>query len=223
VLIVNSDIAFYPGVLQRISRAVERQLRRDPLFGIGFTSLCCGSEWSAVVFTRRLVEKIGYMDENFYPAYYEDDDYAIRAYYAGMRAVVFNNTALLHGEIDGSKDYLSGVVASVYLSPGAKKDPAIIRWRKLFEAGVERSRGYINKKWGLALEDFNKKRRKRRGAEDAGKITEIDCKSAAGINGKCRTLFTRPFNDSTRELSHWELDKENRNAILKAAGIPTNK
>jgi hypothetical protein len=50
---------------------VERNLVQDPRFGIGFTSLCCGSEWSTVVITRRLIDSIGYFDENFYPAYYE--------------------------------------------------------------------------------------------------------------------------------------------------------
>jgi hypothetical protein len=30
-----------------------------------------GGEWSAVVFTRRLVENIGYFDENFYPGFFE--------------------------------------------------------------------------------------------------------------------------------------------------------
>jgi hypothetical protein len=38
------------------------------------------------------------------------------------------------GEIDGSKDYLSGVFASIYL-PKDKKDPALIQWKKLFEYG----------------------------------------------------------------------------------------
>jgi hypothetical protein len=72
VLHVNNDVAFYPGVLRNIHRATEKSLNHDPTFGIGFTSLCCGGEWSAVVFTRRMVEVVGLFDENFYPAYYED-------------------------------------------------------------------------------------------------------------------------------------------------------
>jgi hypothetical protein len=45
VLIVNNDIAFYPGVLQRLSNDINKNIRDNPLFGIGFTSLCCGGQW----------------------------------------------------------------------------------------------------------------------------------------------------------------------------------
>ena len=46
----------------------------------------------------------GYFDENFYPAYYEDDDYAIRIHLSQhFYATKLENTPLMHGEIDGSK------------------------------------------------------------------------------------------------------------------------
>ncbi len=82
VLHVNNDVAFYPGVLRNIHRSAEKALSHDPQFGIGFTSLCCGSEWSAVVFTKRMVAVVGLFDENFYPAYYEDGTYYCRAQWA---------------------------------------------------------------------------------------------------------------------------------------------
>ena len=56
---------------QNISNQMEDNIKQNNNFGIGFTSLCCGSEWSAVMFTRRIIDRIGYFDENFYPAYYE--------------------------------------------------------------------------------------------------------------------------------------------------------
>jgi hypothetical protein len=34
--------------------------------------------WHLIAFSRELIEKVGYFDENFYPAYYEDLDYAWR-------------------------------------------------------------------------------------------------------------------------------------------------
>ena len=71
VLIVNSDIAFYPGILRKIAGSMQHFIKAHSTFGIGFTSLCCGGEWSAIGITRRLVNKIGYFDENIYPAYYE--------------------------------------------------------------------------------------------------------------------------------------------------------
>jgi hypothetical protein len=63
-LVVNADIAFYPGVLKTIAIGVNRLLSLNsvatgPRFGLGFTSLCCGSEWSAVVLTEDLVRAVG--------------------------------------------------------------------------------------------------------------------------------------------------------------------
>jgi GT2 family glycosyltransferase len=82
-----------------------------------------------------LVEKIGYFDENYYPAYYEDDDYAIRVHHSGMKAIRFNDTALLHGELDGSLDYLSGIFSYLYLTPKEKITSSLKIWKKTFEYG----------------------------------------------------------------------------------------
>ena len=39
--------------------------------------------WHLVVFGKATVDRIGYFDENFYPAYYEDNDYGRRMRVAG--------------------------------------------------------------------------------------------------------------------------------------------
>lgn len=193
VLVINNDISFFPGILKRIARNVEHSFLHDPKFGVGFTSLCCGGEWSAVAFTGRLVDEIGYFDENFYPAYYEDDDYAIRIHYSSYHAVRFNNTPLLHGEIDGSKDYLSGLFTQLYLRP--EKNAATDEWRRAHEAGMKVSVPYIEAKWGAKMGDFKSK-------------TKLDCKSLEGINSKCITPYKRPFNDEKHNLSYWEMSAE---------------
>ncbi len=202
VLVVNNDIAFYPGVLRRIGRSVERALSHDQNFGVGFTSLCCGSEWSAVAFTRRLVRAVGLVDENFYPAYYEDDDYGIRIHHSALTAARFNNTPLLHGEIDGSKDYLSGLFTQLYLRP--EKSAAVDSWRRAHELGVQRSVGYIEGKWGVRMGDFKSKKK-------------LDCKSLEGINSLCATGYKTPFNDPRHNLSFWELSEDTRHRIFDAA------
>jgi hypothetical protein len=57
-----------------------------------------------VVFFSFFSTLTGYFDENFYPAYYEDDDYAIRIHLSQhFYATKLENTPLMHGEIDGSK------------------------------------------------------------------------------------------------------------------------
>lgn len=199
VLVINSDIAFYPGILRKISRETERSLANIETFGVGFTSLCCGGEWSAVIFTSRLVEKIGYMDENFYPAYYEDDDYAIRIHYSGYKAIKFSDTPLLHGEIDGSKDYASGIFKELYWKP--KNDDATKRWKKMFEFGVKSSTKYIASKWGLTFIGKSNK-------------LQLDCKTVIAINKMCKTPYMIPFNNTNYKLSYWNFDINLRNRIM---------
>lgn len=69
---------------------------RDPYIGISgpvkFTWDCGGVEKRAIafwccMFKRSLVEKIGYLDEIFYPGMGEDGDYSIRAELAGYKLV----------------------------------------------------------------------------------------------------------------------------------------
>ena len=74
VLVVNNDIAFYPQTLKQIATTMYKHYESSTSlpksstshslsssslrYGIGFTNLCCGSEWSAVIFTKQLVEKV---------------------------------------------------------------------------------------------------------------------------------------------------------------------
>ena len=202
VLVVNNDIAFYPGVLKKIAKSTARALHHNDTFGVGFTSLCCGSEWSAVVFTERLVSKIGYFDENFYPAYYEDDDYGIRIHLSNYKAMMFENTPLLHGEIDGSKDYLSGIFVQLYFSPA--QDAATNFWRKSHEAGVPKSKAYIEAKWGIQMGDFKDKHK-------------LDCKSIIGLNELCAPSFIVPFNNHAHNISQWVMLQDTEERIQEAA------
>lgn len=205
VLVVNSDIAFYPGVLKRISKHAYNSIESVEKFGLGFTSLCCGGEWSALVFTRSLISSVGYFDENFYPAYYEDDDFAIRTHHAGFKALKFHNTSMLHGEIDGSKDYLSGIFSSLYMAPKSdSQDMDLIQWKKIHEYGTQLSKDYIEKKWGISMGSFKKK--------------SFDCKTLDGINAHCQTGYLLPFNNNNNSntLASWTLDPDRRQKILNA-------
>lgn len=194
-LVVNNDIAFYPGVLRYLSYQVYKRLDTDPRFGIGFFNLCCGGEWSAIVFTRRMVEKVGLFDENFYPAYYEDDDYGIRIYLASFQAARFLKANVSHGGVDGSRKYISGVESTLIAK---KKEKLVLTqsqifWKKCFKQGVEFSRAYISAKWNIRL--------------SATTIQPI-CKSFRGINRLCKVGFTHPFNDTTKDIRYWKLDEE---------------
>ena len=49
-----------------------------------------GDSFNATFFSRNLIEKIGYVDLNFYPAYFSDNDYARRAQLVGAKMYKFN-------------------------------------------------------------------------------------------------------------------------------------
>lgn len=207
-LVVNADISFYPGILNNLAGQVEQALAADDRFGIGFTSLCCGSEWSAVVFTAKVASQAGLMDENFYPAYYEDEDYGIRVRLSGLKAVKFENTPMHHGELDGSKDYLSGLFNELYLNP--KQDEESLKWRKSHQRGVQHAHSYLERKWGVEVGHFDS-----RGTfhSPPKNVPKLDCKSVEGINGKCHPAYTTPFNDSSMSIRDWQLDASERAKI----------
>ncbi len=64
---------------------------------------CC------VVIRRETFEKVGYLDERFTPAFFEDDDYCFRSLYAGYRngyvntAFIFHNHCATTGNMEGRK------------------------------------------------------------------------------------------------------------------------
>ena len=200
ILIVNSDIAFYPGTLKRITKNVNFELHNDTKFGIGFTNLCCGGEWSAVAFTHRLVNEVGYFDENFYPAYYEDDDYAMRVHYSTFQAKRFEDTHLIHGHHNGSEEYHSGIKNELYERP--QSTASVRLWKEAFELGCVKSRVYFESKWGLNL-------------TRSGNKPIMNCKTVLAMNSLCHSPFTVPFNNTLYNLSYWMMTKEVETRIRK--------
>lgn len=193
-LVMNYDIAFYPGVLRRIARSTEYHLKHDSGFGIGFTSLCCGGYFSALVLTNRLLKVVGYFDENFYPAYYEDDDYSVRVHLSELHARQFNNTPLIHGEVDGSKAYISGLVDLLFYHPPKTREIDI--WRNSFQIGVKRAGEYFNEKWGSNT------------AKLLNAKESVPCKTAQGINQYCNGTYRHPFNNPLFNISYWTMRPE---------------
>lgn len=66
-----------PGELKKLAKRLE-----DPFVGI----LCDETQngYSSMVFTPDLLYEVGYLDENFFPAYYEDNDHRHRMKLAGL-------------------------------------------------------------------------------------------------------------------------------------------
>ena len=77
-LISNDDIEFNPGELAE----VERVMSQDPSPRIGFLlGMAC------FAINQAAIQEIGFFDENFHPAYFEDNDTAWRAKQAGVPIV----------------------------------------------------------------------------------------------------------------------------------------
>lgn len=66
-----------PGQLKKLAKRLK-----DPFVGI----LCDESQngYSSLIFTPELLYQVGYLDENFFPAYYEDNDHRYRMKLAGL-------------------------------------------------------------------------------------------------------------------------------------------
>ena len=145
------------------------------------------------------------LDESFD---YEDEDYGIRVRLSGLKAVKMLDTPMHHGELDGSKDYLSGLFDELYLNP--KHDEGSKRWRESHQRGVQFGHEYIEKKWGIQVGHFDSK-----GSFHAptGNVPKLDCKSVEGINGKCSPVYTAPFNNASMTIRDWSLDEPNRSRI----------
>ncbi len=51
---------------------------------------------------REVLEKVGFLDENFGLAWYEDDDYTLRVLYQGYKPAIANNVFLFHNHYQGT-------------------------------------------------------------------------------------------------------------------------
>lgn len=84
------------------------------------------------LFKREVMDKIGYLDEQFSPGHYEDDDYCYRARKAGYKLMLTEDTFIFH---HGSASF------------GKKSESQL-------QAIVERSRKLFIEKWGVDPQAF---------------------------------------------------------------------
>jgi GT2 family glycosyltransferase len=85
-------------------------------------------DFSCFMLGKKAIARIGFFDENFYPAYFEDNDYHYRIRLAGLRAVKTNRAPYFH-----------------FGSRTIRENAGI---RELSNAGYLANRDYYVKKWG---------------------------------------------------------------------------
>lgn len=137
IFLMNNDILFTPGWLETALAVIQRPeiglvspLINQPGDGLTadnylqkYTALRskqdkdfeyrCFIPFCCVGFRRQVFEKIGFLDEAFTPAYYEDNDYCLRSLYAGyknaiaLKSFVFHNHCQTTGQMADRKALLA--------------------------------------------------------------------------------------------------------------------
>ena len=90
--IVGSDVAFQPGSMEKIVRAAWEGSSKYGKF------VARKSDHNAFIITPLAIEKAGYFDENFYPAYLEDCDHQWRMNCTGVERLEVMDCEIIHGE-----------------------------------------------------------------------------------------------------------------------------
>lgn len=128
-LIVGSDIAFLPGSIALLDDAYEAEPDADMVFGDGY---------NVFLMTQAALEMIGYLDENFYPAYFEDSDHWRRGKLCGAKLVEVNKFKRLHGDARHPEDS----------SQGSNTVRSSAELRKKNGITTTNNEAYYARKWG---------------------------------------------------------------------------
>jgi len=86
-IIANDDIQFESDAIEHLVNCYN-EYKDNPGVGIiTLTGINANSHYCCFIVTQAAIEKVGYFDEEFYPAYYEDCDYDQRLRVAGLKTI----------------------------------------------------------------------------------------------------------------------------------------
>ena len=125
-LISGSDIMFLPGSLALLDDVYEKNPDAGMVMADGY---------NVFLMTPKALELVGYLDENFYPAYYEDCDHWRRTVLSGIKAVGVPGFKHIHGEIGDPHGGSSTV----------RSDPELNRKNGIT---TQNNHDYYVRKWG---------------------------------------------------------------------------
>ena len=111
--IPNNDILLHPRCIDLLLEAIKSPKASlvsatdvsgrvcAPLDVLGLrvpteTNLIEAPDFSCFITKKETIERVGYFDEKFYPAYFEDNDYHYRINLAGLKAVKTNRALYFH-------------------------------------------------------------------------------------------------------------------------------
>jgi len=145
IIICNNDIIVRPDTIKNLIKGIKKpgialitptntkDFDEEPKKLYEFLipkklKLTDNPDFSCFMITKKTIEKVGYFDENFWPAYFEDNDYHYRIKLAGLRGVKSNKSLYFHF---GSMTIKSGGAIAVISNENYLKNQA-----------------YFVKKWG---------------------------------------------------------------------------
>jgi GT2 family glycosyltransferase len=137
--VINNDIEFEPFCVDQLIKFVESHPEYVLVSGLNTRDFgkqegkisddAC--DFSAFLVTRECIDKVGFFDEGFVGAYYEDNDYHQRVKVAGLKSCVLCDVGFYHY---GSKTLKEG------LNPIELKQS---------QANYDRNKAYFKQKWGF--------------------------------------------------------------------------
>jgi GT2 family glycosyltransferase len=123
VLLLNDDIVFGKSVNE-----VNTIISNHP----NYQTVVGPKHWCTVLVSKRCIETVGYFDEKFFPAYYEDNDYAYRI-------------NLLH---NADPENYNGLELDLALNPKVFRNSMTIQKDKTLNKHFSENKKYFIKKWG---------------------------------------------------------------------------
>jgi len=201
VFLINSDIRFYPGDIDRMISLAE-EYPDKALITVRGTHGKHGDDWkhshglAACILMPDAFREVGYFDENIFPAYFEDCDYFYRVRHARGDEITNEHSSLENVENPLVASLLTGKThhegSSVIYS-----DRRILKLNSFFFNG---NKDYYIAKWGG--ENDHEKYRIPFGKIDS---LRIDCDDRAQPYG-------RPY-DRTREKKLYLAFSKNRSLL----------
>jgi len=101
VIIANDDIQVHPYTIERMVQAADQNTQQVFFSGEQYS----GNAFSLFLLTKKGYNLIGAFDETFYPAYFEDNDYARRMMLKGYSIVSVHGATYLHEGSSTMKRY----------------------------------------------------------------------------------------------------------------------
>jgi hypothetical protein len=134
-IIVNHDVSFTEGLLEEMNESAQNPeigmvYPNAGDFGWGSYDLFLIKDW--------VVQSVGLFDESFYPAYFEDFDYAIRVHNKSIKIIAGLKPSYYHG--DTTHYNISG-------KQTAKTSPLLT---EKFNKSRKINLPYLQRKWGLS-------------------------------------------------------------------------